>query len=553
LSICASNDIAGRAEVEMRSKVLLGVWVALSAGCFGNIGGGDGDDGPTIDPEVANEVAVSGLRRLTAQEYKATVFDLLGFDPVGVENILPQDPLLPFDNDFTKQNPSKALIEAAELIAGDIAAQLVLDTALRAKVVPCTPASATDASCFKQFIETFGRRALRRPLSPSEVERFGALLTSENNDFWLSVDSGIRAFLQHPEFLYRVEIGEPVASDPGVYQLNDYEVATRLSYFIIGSTTPDWLLDEVAAGALKTNDGVASAAGKLFQDDRARTRVARFHALWLGYTSIGAPDGLREAMKAETDALVNRVVFDEKQDWVNILLSDETWVTPELATHYGIDAPTGAEGWVSYGDTGRKGLLSQASFLSTVSKFGDTSPTQRGLLIRTRLFCETINPPPPELNVNIDMPPQSSDPNACKNERYNMTTQDACKGCHALMDPIGFGLENYDALGQYRDTELNKPECVIDGQGAMEGVGTFKGPGELADLVAANEGLDACVARQLYRYAVGKTELGKEDNAILLRLVEDASGDTGLRLDTLILDYVRSEAFRFRREEGGAL
>lgn len=120
------------------------------------------------------------------------------------------------------------------------------------------------------------------------------------------------------------------------------------------------------------------------------------------------------------------------------------------------------------------------------------------------------------------------------------------------MDPIGFGLESYDALGRFRETEANRPDCVIEGQGNMEGVGAFSGPGELADLVAANEGLDACVARQLYRYAVGKTDLEKEDDAILTRLVKSATTDSALRLDTLMMEYVKSEAFRFRREEGGA-
>lgn len=521
---------------------LLGV-----GGCVGVIG----DLGVSpLEEQVESEIAVSGLRRLTAQEYAATVQDVVGFVPANVRETLPVDPLLPFDNDFTFQKASEALIQGADLLAGDVATAVVADTALRDKLVGCTPSGPADAGCFRSFLTTFGRRAFRRPLATAEIDKFAKLLdhASISNDFYTAVDSALRAFLQHPEFLYRVEIGTPVPGSPGVHVLGDFEVATRLSYLITGSTPEDWLLDDTEAGKLAQPDGLRAAAERLFGEDRAKARMARFHELWLGYSTL-SNTGISAAMRAETEALISRVVFQEKRPWTDMLTFQETYLTPELATHYGLPSPGASPGWVPYGTSGRKGILSQGTFLSAVSKFGDTSPTQRGLLVRTRLFCQVIPKPPPDLMVNIDMPPDSGNPNACKSERYFMTTTNGCKNCHALMDPIGFGLERYDAAGRYRETEPMRPECALDGNGVFDGVGTFNGPAELADLMLKAGGVDQCVAEQLYRYAVGRTELDFRDQSLLERLVTDASAQGALRLDQFILDFVTSDAIRYRREE----
>lgn len=521
---------------------LLGV-----AGCVGIIGDLGGSP---LEEQTESEVAVSGLRRLTAQEYAATVQDLVGFVPNNVRETLPIDPLLPFDNDFTFQKASEALIQGADLLAGDVAEGIVADTVLRDKLVGCTPSGPADATCFRSFITSFGRRAFRRPLSTSEVDKFATLLAHANvsGDFYTAVDSALRAFLQHPAFLYRVEIGSPVPGTPGVSKLNDYEVATRLSYLILGTTPEVWLLDEAQSGNLATPEGLRAAAEKMFEQDRAKSRMSRFHELWLGYSTL-TNTGITADMRAETDALISRIVFEEKRPWTDMLTSQETYLTPELATHYGLPSPGAGPGWVSYGDTGRKGILSQGTFLSAASKFGDTSPTQRGLLVRSRLFCQVIPHPPPELMVNIDMPPDSGDPNACKSERYFMATTTGCQNCHSLMDPIGFGLERYDAAGRYRETEPNRPDCPIDGSGVFDGVGNFNGPSELADLMLKAGGVDNCVAEQLYRYAVGRTELDFRDHGLIDRLVGESSADGGMRLDQFVLDFVTSDAIRYRREE----
>jgi hypothetical protein len=400
-----------------------------------------------------------------------------------------------------------------------------------------------------EFVATFGRRALRRPLTDTEIATFVSLSAhaSEADDFWVGVGAALRAFLQHPEFVYRVEIGEPVVDQPGLFRLNDHEVGARLSYFLIGSTPPDWLLDAADAGELSSTEDVAAAATTMLEDARMRARVSRFHALWLAYENLSVA-GIYGDMHDETDALVERIVFDDARPWTDMLTSNETWLTAELADHYGLPAPAGGADWVAYGDSGRAGLLSHGSFLSVGAKFGDTSPTQRGLLVRTKLFCTEIPKPPPDLMVDVCAPPPA-DPDDCKHERYFMSTEPACSACHLLMDPIGFGLENYDASGAFRETDIDRPECLIDGAGEFAGVGTFSGPAELGALAVESGAVEACVARQLYRFAVGRTELDEHDEVLLARLVEDSSTEDGMHMLPWITEYVSSEAFRYRREE----
>lgn len=504
-------------------------------------------DDPTI------EIAISGLRRLSVVEYQHTVIDLLGIDAAMAKELLPLDTLVPFDNDYTLQTPSEPLIKGLEVLAGDLADAVVASEALRGAIVPCAPTGANDAACFREFLRSFGRRALRRPLTDTELDTHASLLdhAMEADDFWFGVNAGVRMFLQHPELVYRVELGEPVADEPTLHELDDFEVATRLSYFLVGSTTPDWLLDAAEQGSLSDGTGVRQAAATLLADPRARARIDRFHALWLAYERLSS-EGIFGQMRDESDALIERVVFDERAPWTDVLESTETYVTAELAEHYGLPAPAGAADWVPYGESGRMGLLSHGAFLSVGTKFGDTSPTQRGLLVRTSLFCQDIPKAPADLMVDVDEPPVGPGPDACKLDRYSMWQEPACASCHEQMDLIGFGLEAYDATGALRTAESGRPECTITGDGTFVGLAggdaTFNGPAGLARLAVDSGMVEACVARQLYRFAVGRSALDEHDLALLERLVTEAGGTGGFEMMSFIEGYVAADAFRFRRD-----
>ena len=453
---------------------------------------GPGDDTAADDPaddlpppENVDLVPFAGLRRLTAAEHDATLFDLLG-DEIGDSVLfLPEDPRTPFDNDYTLQTPAQSLVSGADLLASDAAERLVADPVRLAEVLGCEPAGPDDAVCFESFVRGFGRRAFRRPLTQDEVERYLSMLEfgAERDDFNEAVEAAVRTMLSSPSFLYRVEVGEPLAGTDGVFVLGDYEVATRLSYFLWGTTPSEELLDVAETGTLAAVDGVADAVSWMMEHPRALDRVTRFHALWMGYESLPGDYELVAAMEAENRALMQRVLFEEQRPWQDLLRLEETYASDMLAAHYGIPLP-GSETptWTSYGDTGRKGLLSGGSFLSIGQKFGDTSPTQRGLLVRTRLFCMDVPPPAPDLNVDVDEPP--GDPESeCKWDRYAAHREEgsACESCHALFDPIGFGLEAYGPLGELRTHEPGRPECEIRAEGNVAETGEFSGPGELSD------------------------------------------------------------------------
>jgi hypothetical protein len=533
-------------------------WLGLLSGCTGySFGPGRDADGievgidPSVEVDVAELQGVGplGIRRLTRTEYIATIRELLGKDIPEAFTSLPDDPGLPFRNDYRGQTASAGLIEALQQLAELMTDRVLADAAARDALVGCTPTGPTDEPCLRSFIERFGRRALRRPLAQEDISALLAFqsYSLDRGDFYEGVRLVLRTLLQHPEFVYRMEFGEPVPDRPGLFRLNDWEVASRLSYFLLGTNPSDELLELAAAGKLSTPFEVRAAAASLLSSPRARSMIHSFHSQWLGYSQIRAPSAsLQQAMQAETAALVDRVVFDRKEPWLELFRSTETFINDELATHYGLSPPGSASAtWVSYGSSGRQGILSHAGYLTNGIRFGDTSPTQRGKFIRNRLLCQEIKLPPPD--VPADEPPAITS-GACKVDRYRAISQSSelCAGCHMLMDPLGFGLENYDAAGRYRSNEPQAPECVISGQGELAGVGTFSGPTGLSTMLIESGLLESCAVEQLFQAAWGRQVT--VDDAPYVAAVSAQFEKDG-RFDQLLLDFVSNPAFGYRREE----
>jgi hypothetical protein len=542
----------------MRLIPLLGwlgcsVLAVASSGCVGEIGDRPDGSGSLAPDPNAQTAVISGARRLTRTEYDDTLRDLLQDTSRSGFAKLPEDVHDPFDNDYrTQQQASAALIEAVETLAEEAAARALADASIRDSLVTCQPTGADDAECLSSFIKSFGRRALRRPLSDAEVAQYLSLqaYAKEGNDFWIGVDLVLRAMLQDLEFLYRVELGTPSPGYPGVFKLTQYEMATRLSYFLLGTTPSDTLLDLAEAGKLGTPEDVRAAAATLLTDERARERVERFHALWLGFHQLPHPEELTQAMRAESAALIDKVVFEDGGDYMQLFRSEQTFLTDYLAGHYGYELPGTDEGaWATYPDDKRRGILSHGSVLSSFGKFADTSPTQRGIFISTRLLCKEIPPPPP--NVNADEPPESTSGSNCKIDKYqeHITAGNGCYECHKNMDPIGFGLENFNKAGQWRDHDDGAPECLIEGSGTLEGVGEFTGPAELSELLVESGELQDCVVNQVYRFALGRRE-GTGDADVLSELREKfASGNYAF--DQLLIDVVSTESFGYRKQDEG--
>ncbi len=493
----------------------------------------------------------SPVRRLSREEYRQTVTDLLGIDSDAFLDLIPPDASNPFDNDASSQTASAAWIEGAKAVADRVAAALIGQPARVMAVLPCTPAGPADVACLKKFVETTGSRFLRRPLGADEVDRYTAVskVSVADNNFLSGVELLVRAWMQNMEFLYRVEIGTPVAGRTDVVRLTPYETAARLSYLMWGSMPGPELVMRAAAGRLVTAADLRDTAQQMVGDPRARSQMQRMHAMWLNYTRTPGTAAIAAALKQETDALVGKVIFDDKASWFDMFTATSTFADDTLAKHYGITGPgPGPAKWIPYNGVGdRKGILSHGALLSNGNKFGDTSPVQRGLWVRRRLMCQEVPSPPPELAVAVDEPPKGDAANACKKVRYLAHSAGACYGCHKNIDPIGFGLEAFDTQGQFRTTEPSRPDCPIDGQGALGGdadAKTFKGPGELATRLIESGRLEACFSENLMRFVRGRPSLPSEPVSDDVMTQRFRKADH--RVLPLLVDLASSEAFRYR-------
>jgi hypothetical protein len=503
-----------------------------------------------VDPILAVE---SGARRLSQAELDNTLRDLLGEDTAPASRLLNEDEFRPFDNDYTVQQASDALITSLEAMAEEVAARAVGDADRRAALVPCSPTGPGDAQCFREFLDVLLPRALRRSVTTADVDSYMPLLdfaTEDNpvvaNDFYTAVKLAVSATIQDPEFLYRVEHGTP-GSTPGLLELDGYEIASRMSYLLWTTMPDDTLFAAAEAGTLTTPEGRRAEATRMLEDPRARLQLHRFHAMWLGYRSIPHTAELAGAFNRETSALIDRVILDEPGSYLRLFTMNETFVDDTLADHYGLPRPTGGEGWVSYEGTGRAGILGHGSLLAAFSKFEDTSPTQRGILVRTRFMCEEVPRPPPE--VNADQPPQGAMDAVCKYDRYaeHRDQSSSCAGCHSLTDPIGFGLENYDNAGRYREYDDGLPECIIEGKGEIVGVGEFSSPAELSQLLVDNEYVDACAVRQFMTFAWGRPPSIYEEE--LLTEMTDSFRGGAYDFKSFMLAFIASDRFARRAQE----
>ncbi|MFK8000858.1 MAG: DUF1595 domain-containing protein, partial [Polyangiales bacterium] len=266
--------------------------------------------GPGSVQDPAEDVTPSNLRRLSRGELDRVIGSLVHTTFPYASTMLPEDDQereglflhWAFDNRYTHQPTERVLVQAYEGLAREVASQLVADEERLAMVLPCSPSGADDAACFEEFVRTFGRRAFRRPLNDEEVALMMPLLgeAAVDDDFKVAVDLALRAFLQAPDFLYRVEVGTPLDGYEGVRELDAYAIATRMALFLWGTGPSDELLDLAESGALLTTDGRREAAFDMLQDPQALDQVDRFHALWLGYRQLPHSPELTTSMRLET-------------------------------------------------------------------------------------------------------------------------------------------------------------------------------------------------------------------------------------------------------------
>lgn len=545
--------------------------LTLGVGCDGRIGAGSSgadDSGPDSsasgqgEPHAAcgTELIRAPQRRLTRFEYNNTVRDLLGTSLTPADQFPPDEVAGGFNNNASVLTISSLHAEKYLLAAEALAAEAVAGDL--SKLLPCDPAAvegqiAQEEACARQFIERFGRRAYRRPLTTTEVERLMRAYAAGRTDGSLreGIEVVLRTILQSPKFLFRLELRHDLEGDAPRVRLTPYELASRLSYLIWASTPDDELLDAAEAGLLETREQLAERARAMLDSPKARRAIAEFYRQWLNLGKLDSivreegafPDfnaELLAGMRAETPAFIEHVLWSGDRKLSSLLTLPVGFATEPVARLYGVSVPPGTSTpqLVALPPDQRAGVLTQPGFLAVHAHPDQTSPVLRGKVIREKFLCQEP-PPPPD---NVDLSPPKGERGATARERYQQHASDpTCAGCHQLMDPIGFAFENFDAIGAYRTEEGGQ---IIDVSGEIVASrdmdGTFVGVRELAERLAESEQVRECVASQWFRFASGRFET-PGDACSLDTLRAEFHGSEGDLME-LIVAMTQTEAFMYR-------
>ena len=549
---CAASLL--RAELDVRSCSSFSVWSLLGltgvwlVGCAGGDIGDPPGDFTFETPVPPFSPAPGGLRRLTVAQYRNAIHDVLGEHivvPASLEPDLKVEGLLAVG--ASRASISNRGVEQYEDAAYGIAEQAFQDQG-RDTLVPCAPAAADDATCAEATLQPLGERLWRRALTVDE----SALLVRTANeaglalgDFYAGLEYGLALILQSPYFLYRVEVGEPT-SEGG--RFGGRELATRLAFFLWNSLPDDALIDAAKAGELATDDGLRAQVDRMLADDRARDGAKAFFSDMLDlellddlrkdpslFTHFSAEVG--PAARQETLRTFEWLVFDADADYRDLFTTRTTFVDRRLAAIYTVAAPE-REGFgrIDLPDGPRAGLLGHVSVLAMNSHPSGTSATLRGQFIRRTLMCGSI--PPPPTNVDTSLPEPSGTTLTLRDRVAEHLVNPSCAACHKLMDPIGLGLERFDGLGRYRETDSG---ATIDASGELAGM-LFEDAVGLGHAVAASADTAHCLVRTMLRYATGHVETTGETKA--LRELERAFEESGYRVQTLMAEVAMSRAFR---------
>ncbi|MCH9685552.1 MAG: DUF1592 domain-containing protein [Deltaproteobacteria bacterium] len=521
----------------------------MIGGCYSGLEPGSGGDGiqlpgadePGQDGEVAEVQPPERvqLRRLTRANFLASLEDLLG-PRVELPSALEPDLVVEL---FANVGASESVFselgtEQLEAAARAVAEQVVDDPAWRAELVGCEPSGA---ECLEDFIPRFGRAVFRRALTAPELARYQTLaqdIIEVRGDPWEAVEGVVTALLASPHFVYVVELGEPDPEDDERLRFTSVEMASRLSLALWGSGPDEELLAVAEAGQLVDPEVIAAQAERMLADPRARRGMGRFFAEWLGLDVLEgttkdaalfpmADAQLFASMRGQVERMVEDTVFNGGS-LRDLIAGRETFIDARLAELYGVPVPDAVDadgfGAVTLPHDGdRRGILGTGAFLASQSRRTRTSPTLRGLWVQTRLRCNELPPPPPD--VETDLPDGTDDANKTLREILEEhRSNPVCAGCHSLMDPIGLALENFDAVGAWRDADRDH---AIDASVDLEGV-ALDGLGQLAEHIADDPALATCVVRQLYRYSTGHLEAEQEQPAIEALAEVLADGDFDL-------------------------
>jgi Protein of unknown function (DUF1592)/Protein of unknown function (DUF1588)/Protein of unknown function (DUF1595)/Protein of unknown function (DUF1587)/Protein of unknown function (DUF1585) len=555
---------------------VLGISAALCglSACEGEISGGVTSSGPadgansplggrTPEQVLASDMCRAPspgrapLRRLSNSEYRNTLADLLGDTPANEAMIAAATQSFPSETESLGFRNNADYLNVSTLVAQgymDAAEQFLDPIATNPALLTCTPIAGAEVDCAKTFITSFGKRVFRRPLSDAEVTQYAAIFLGSlaTYDFPTAIRGAAFALLQSPNFLYRVELGAPAAG-AAYTQPSGYEMANRLSYLFWQSMPDQALFDAADSGQLSTPDQIKVQAQRLLADPKA-SRLLDYFDQWLGTDTLNTAfvrdaalypnldPNLVPLLQRETRAFVSDVLSRPDGSLTDLFTAPYTFANAELAAHYGLSGPSGTD-FVRIDTPGRAGVLTQGMLLAR-DKATRTSIVRRGLKIRLDVLCQTVDAPPPNVNVNLDTSDMSGLSQRQRLEQHRQSP--SCSGCHDLMDPIGVVFEGFDAVGRARTVdEQGRPIDTTSSLANTEDTnGPMNNPSDLGRLLAKSEEVKACYVTKSFRFFYGR-DVETPDVCSMAQLLKSFKGNA-YSLSELLVALTQTDAFLYR-------
>jgi hypothetical protein len=421
----------------------------------------------------------------------------------------------------------------------------------RDRIMICDPVVDGEEQCGREILRAFARRAWRRPVSDAEVDRLFMFISdakAAGEDFEAGLRVALQAVLVSPHFVFRVEL-DPGPTDLTPHPLTDHELASRLSYFLWSSMPDDELLLAADQGLLQDKKQVELQARRLLEDPRAVSLIDNFAGQWWLIRNVELAfkdvllypqwnDGMKASMRTEL-RMFAETFFAGERSMLEMLTAKKTFVDQRLAQHYGIQgAFTDAFVEADLGELPFQGILNKAGLMTVLSHADHTSPVKRGKWVLENLLCQIPPPPPPGVDTKLD-------PVVGKTQREILEAHRAdpkCAGCHAPMDPLGFGLEHYDPLGAWRDDEKG---LTIDPSGTLPDGTPFVDGLQMQTLISGEPDFSKCVARKTFIYALGRATALADIDYLDEIIAGFEAGE--YRFADLVVSLVTSDVFRQRR------
>ena len=526
--------------------------VAVAAGAFMWFGSGSKEQVATSGPSVT--------RRLTADQYRNIVQDVFGGDiDLGgrFEPDLRVDGLLAV-------GASQVSITAAGMeqydAMGRAVARQVVDENHRDMLVPCKPASPTaaDDKCASEFLSKVGRLLYRRPLTNEQLQAYvGAAseATRITNDFYNGVALSLSAMLSSPAFLFVEQRVEPDSDRKGGHQLDAFSIASQLSFFLWNSAPDSMLLTAAEQGELHTRRGLERQVERMMASPRLEAGVRAFFVdqlrfdefevlakdamLFPKFSALAAEDAREQTLRTIVD-----VVLTRNADYREIFTTRKTFLTPELGAIYQVpifkEGPNGSpDEWEPYefaADDPRGGILTQVAFTALHSPAGRGSPTLRGKAVREIALCQKVPAPPADVSFTEFEENTAHGASTARERLAAHATVPSCAGCHKIIDPIGFALENFDGAGEFRTVENG---ADIDPSGEVDGI-KYDDAGGLGQAIYNNPAVASCVVDRLSARALGRTPTMGERT--WLKTLKADFTESGHRLPALMREIAMSDA-----------